>query len=191
MIQIVASWLGPRRLRMLGDSEYAGGSISRHLPANTELISRMTMNAALYKLPPLENAGRGRRPKKGARLSSPLQMAQDPKAYWTKTNVHLYGRKVKVWDHSIDVLWYSSAGSRLLRIVVVRDPSGRRRDDCFFSTDRTLKTTQLQENFALRCPLEVCFENTTWCSPSYVVKLQGSVVLNLSVMGELSAYAPR
>jgi len=35
MIQIVASWLGPRRLRMLGDSEYAGGSISRHLPANT------------------------------------------------------------------------------------------------------------------------------------------------------------
>jgi hypothetical protein len=159
MIQIVASWLGPRRLRMLGDSEYAGGSISRHLPANTELISRMTMNAALYKLPPLETAGRGRRPKKGARLSSPLQMAQDPKAYWTKTNVYLYGRKVKVWYQSIDALWYSSAGSRLLRIVVVRDPSGRRRDDCFFSTDRTLKPTQLLENFALRWPLEVCFRD--------------------------------
>jgi hypothetical protein len=159
MIQIVASWLGPRRLRMLGDSEYAGGSISRHLPANTELISRMTMNAALYKLPPLKTAGRGRRPKKGARLSSPLQMAQDPKAYWTKTNVYLYGRKVKVWYQSIDALWYSSAGSRLLRIVVVRDPSGRRRDDCFFSTDRTLKPPQLLENFALRWPLEVCFRD--------------------------------
>jgi len=74
---------------------------------------------------------------------------------------------------------------------VVRDPSGRRRDDCFFSTDRTLKPTQLLENFALRWPLEVCFENTTWCTPSYVLKFQGSVVLNLSVMGELSAYAPR
>jgi hypothetical protein len=97
VIQVVASWLGPPRLRMLGDSEYAGGSISRHLPVNTELISRMTMNAALHKLPPLETAGRGRRRKKGARSPSPTQMAQDPKASWTKTKVHLYGRRVKVW----------------------------------------------------------------------------------------------
>src|SRR5260370_29821836 len=66
MIQVVARWLGPRKLRVLGDSEYAGGSISRHLPAQTELISRMTMNAALYEVPPLHTAGRGRRRKKGA-----------------------------------------------------------------------------------------------------------------------------
>jgi hypothetical protein len=32
----------------VGDSEYAGVSSSRHLPANATLISRMTMNAALY-----------------------------------------------------------------------------------------------------------------------------------------------
>jgi len=47
MIQVVARWLGPRKLRVLGDSEYAGRSISRELPANVELISRMTMKAAL------------------------------------------------------------------------------------------------------------------------------------------------
>jgi hypothetical protein len=52
-----------------------------------------------------------------------------------------------------------SAGSRLLRIVVVRDPSGRRRDDCFFSTDLALKPTQILETFALRWPLEVCFRD--------------------------------
>ena len=46
MIKTIARWLGPRKLRVLGDSEYAGGSVSRHLPVNTELISRMTMNAA-------------------------------------------------------------------------------------------------------------------------------------------------
>jgi len=159
MIQTVAQWLGPRQLRVLGDSEYAGGSISRHLPVNTELISRMTINAALYQLPPLHTTGRGRRRKKGARLSSPLQMAQDPKSQWIKTTVYLYGHKVKVWYQSIDALWYSSAGSRLLRIVVVRDPSGRRRDDCFFSTDLTLKPLQILENFALRWPLEVCFRD--------------------------------
>jgi hypothetical protein len=159
MIQVVALWLGPRKLRMLGDSEYAGGSISRHLPPNTELISRMTMNAALYELPPRQTVGRGRRRKKGARLSNPLQMAQDPRRSWIKTTVCLYGRKVKVWYQSIDALWYSSAGSRLLRIVVVHDPSGRRRDDCFFSTDLTLKPPQILETFALRWPLEVCFRD--------------------------------
>src|SRR5436190_10855800 len=87
MIQVVARWLGPRKLRVLGDSEYAGGSISRHLPANTALISRMTMNAALYALPPPQTAGRGRRRKKGARLSNPAQMAQDIQQSWRKHTV--------------------------------------------------------------------------------------------------------
>jgi DDE superfamily endonuclease len=159
MIQVVARWLGPRKLRVLGDSEYAGGSISRHLPANTELISRMTSNAALYELPPPQPAGRGRRRKKGARLSNPAQMANDIQQSWRKTTVWLYGRSVKVWYKSLDALWYSSAGSRLLRIVVVRDPRGRRRDDCFFSTDLTLQPPQILEIFALRWPLEVCFRD--------------------------------
>ena len=119
----------------------------------------MTMNAALFELPPLRTAGRGRRRRKGARLSNPLQMAQDSHCAWTRTTVCLYGRKVRVWYQSIDALWYSSAGSRLLRIVVVRDPSGRRRDDCFFSTDLTLKPPQILETFALRWPLEVCFRD--------------------------------
>jgi hypothetical protein len=159
MIQVVARWLGPRKLRVLGDSEYAGGSISRHLPSNTELISRMTMNAALYELPPHQATGRGRRRKKGARLSNPLQMAQDSRRRWTQTTACLYGRTVKVWYQAIDALWYSSAGSRLLRIVVVRDPGGHRRDDCFFSTDLALTPQQILETFALRWPLEVCFRD--------------------------------
>jgi len=159
MIQIVAGWVGQRKLRVLGDSEYAGGSISRHLPGNAELISRMTMKAALFDPPPAPTAGRGRRRKKGRRLSNPEQMAQDRRRPWTKTTVQLYGRKVKVWYYSIEALWYSSAGQKLLRIVVVRDPKGRRRDDCFFSTDLTLTAPQILETFALRWPLEVCFRD--------------------------------
>jgi hypothetical protein len=158
MIQVVAGWLGPRKLRVLGDSEYAGGTISRHLPANAELISRMHMKAALFEPPPA-GAGRGRRRKKGQRLPSPAQMAEDPGRSWIKATVWIYGRKVKVWYQSLDALWYPSAGPQLLRIVVVRDPRGQRRDDCFFSTDLTLKPPQILETFALRWPLEVCFRD--------------------------------
>jgi hypothetical protein len=158
MILIVASWIPQRLLRVLGDSEYAGQSISRHLPANVKLISRMNMKAALYE-PADTVVRRGRRRKKGNRLPSPLQMAQDKNARWIKTTAVLYGKTVKLWYQTIDALWYPSAGQQLLRIVVVRDPSGRRRDDCFFATDLTLKATQILEVFSRRWPLEVCFRD--------------------------------
>jgi hypothetical protein len=159
MIQVIARWLGPRKLRVLGDSEYAGGSISRHLPGNVDLISRMTMKAALFEPPPPPSAARGRRRRKGRRLPSPEQMAQAPSPSWIKTAVRIYGRKVRVWYRSIDALWYSSAGPRLMRIVVVRDPRRHRRDDCFFSTDLTLRPPQIIEAFSMRWPLEVCFRD--------------------------------
>jgi hypothetical protein len=158
MIQIVAGWTPQRTLRVLGDSEYAGQSISRHLPAHAKLISRMHMKAALYA-PAGKVAQRGRRRKKGDRLPSPLQMAQDKKAKWIKATLTLYGKQVKLWYQTIDALWYPGAGPQLLRIVMVRDPSGRRRDDCFFSLDLTLTATQILELFSRRWPLEVWFRD--------------------------------
>ena len=118
----------------------------------------MNMKAALYE-PAEKIAKRGRRRKKGDRLPSPLQMAQNKKAKWIKTTLTLYGKQVKLWYQTIDALWYPSAGQQLLRIVVVRDPSGRRRDDCFFSLDLTLSATQILEIFSRRWPLEVCFRD--------------------------------
>ena len=56
-------------------------------------------------------------------------------------------------------MWYPSAGQQLLRIVLVRDPSGRRHDDGFFSLDLTLTATQILELFSQRWPLEVCFRD--------------------------------
>jgi hypothetical protein len=71
----------------------------------------------------------------------------------------LYGRPVRVWYKSRNALWYSSAGQKLLRMVVVRDPRRRRRDDCFFSTDPTLPPSEIIQTFSLRWPLEVCFRD--------------------------------
>jgi hypothetical protein len=159
MMHIVAAWVPDRRLLVLGDSEYAGGSISRHLPANVELLSRMIMKAALFAPSPAPTTRRGRPRKKGQRLANPMQMARQTHRPWTPTTLSLYGRTVKVWYKSLDALWYGSAGQRLLRIVVVRDPSGRRRDDCFFSTDLTFTPGQILTTFAWRWPLEVCFRD--------------------------------
>ena len=160
MIALLASWLPDRTIRVVGDSEYAGKSISRNLPSNAHLTSRMVMNAALYGQPSKRRKGeRGAPRKKGKRLPSPVELAKSKKVRWTKTRVSLYGRRVRVWYKSCTALWYNSAGTRLLRIVVVRDPSGRRRDDCFFSTDLSLSAKAILELFAMRWPLEVAFYN--------------------------------
>jgi SRSO17 transposase len=164
MIALLASWLPERTIHLVGDSEYAGKSISRCLPQNVHLTSRMIMNAALYDRPPKRQKGqRGAPRKKGKRLPSPAQLAKSKKVRWKKTKVTLYGRRVRVWYKSCMALWYNSAGTRPLRIVVVRDPTGRRRDDCFFSTDLSLSPQAILELFAMRWPLEVAFHNAKQC----------------------------
>ena len=160
MIALLASWLPDRTIHVVGDSAYAGKSISRNLPDRVHLTSRMVMNAALYDQPSKRRKGeRGAPRKKGKRLPSPVELAKSKKVRWTKTRATLYGRRVRVWYKSCTALWYNSSGTRRLRIVVVRDPSGRRKDDCFFSTDLTLSPKAILELFAQRWPLEVAFYN--------------------------------
>lgn len=161
MITLLASRLPGRTIHVIGDSAYAGQSISRRLPENVHLISRMAMNAGLYDQPAKPNKNRRGAPrKKGKRLDSPTELAASDKVRWTKIRVTLYGRRVRVWHKTCIALWYNSAGTRPLRIVAVRDPSGRRRDDCFFSADLSLSPKAVLELFAQRWPLEVAFYNT-------------------------------
>jgi len=160
MIEILASWVPDRVIHVVGDSAYAGKSISLHLPDNVHLTSRMVINAGLYEPPPKPRKGvRGAPRKRGKRLPSPAELAKGKKLKWKKTRVNIYGKRVRVWLKSCDALWYNSAGTRMLRVVVVRDPSGRRKDDCFFSTDRSLSPKAIIELFAQRWPLEVAFYN--------------------------------
>lgn len=160
MIEILASWVPDREIHVVGDSAYAGKSISQRLPANAHLTSRMVMNAGLYEPAPKPRKGvRGAPRKKGKRMLSPSELAASKKFKWKKARVSIYGKRVRVWFKTCDALWYNSAGTSRLRVVVVRDPSGRRKDDCFFSTDRTSSATTIIERFAQRWPLEVAFYN--------------------------------
>ena len=93
------------------------------------------------------------------RLPSPVELARSKTVRWTKIRVSLYGQRVRVWYKTCTALWYNSAGIRPLRVVVVRDPSGRRKDDCFFSTDLSLSAKAILQLFAMHWPLEVAFYN--------------------------------
>ena len=161
LLQALRKALGNKRIvHLVGDSAYGGKSITRHLPEHTACISRLPMSAALYDLPPVRRRGKNGRPrKKGARLKKPEQMAADT-TRWRKTTVRLYGKTVCVRYKTRIALWYNSAGNMPLRIVVVRDPSGRRRDDAFYSTDADMPIEAILETYAKRWSLEVAFRDT-------------------------------
>ena len=160
MLAIVDEWLNGRRFRVVGDSEYSGKSVSRKLPKTADLVGRMPMNAALYGEPPTPTPGRMGRPrKKGERLANPAELAKSRKVRWTKTRVDIYGTSTRVWLKSVDALWYNSAGTQLLRIVVTRDPSRKRRDDCYFTTDLSMTPVEIIETIAKRWSLEVTFRD--------------------------------
>ncbi len=46
-----------------------------------------------------------------------------------------------------------------MRVVVTRDPSGKWRNDCFFTTDPSMAETEVVETIALRWTLEVTFRD--------------------------------
>lgn len=160
LLQVLRNALGNgRHVRVVGDSAYGGKSVTRRLPANTVCVSRLPMNAALYDVAPRRSPGQNGRPrKKGARLKSPEQMAADT-TRWRKTIVKLYGRKVAVRYKDCIALWYNSTGNAPLRIVVVRDPKGRRRDEAFFSTDPEMRVETILKTYAQRWSLEVAFRD--------------------------------
>jgi len=149
-----------RLIEVVGDSAYGGKSITRHLPEGVVALSRLPMNAALYALPANRPSGSNGRPRvKGKRLPTPEQMTKDTHG-WKTATVHLYGKKVRVLYKTTVALWYNSAGKHPLRIVVVRDPKGRRKDDTFFSTDANARPESILETYALRWSLEVAFRDS-------------------------------
>lgn len=149
-----------RIMHLVGDSAYGGKSITRHLPEHTVCISRLPMNAALYDMPSAPRRGQNGRPrKKGARLPNPERMAARASG-WRKTTVRLYGKDVCVHYKTRIALWYNSARSAPLRIIVVRDPNGHRKDDAFFSTDPHMRVETVLQTYAQRWSLEVAFRDT-------------------------------
>ena len=161
MIATVASWAPDRLFEFTGDSAYGCEVVVKNLPPNVQCVGRLRMDAALYDPPPTRRKGdRGRPRKRGKRLPTPKEIAEDPKLPWIEIRAFLYGRWVTTTIKSIKALWYTTAGGRLLSIVIVRDPSGKRHDEAFFSTDLTMTPVQVLERFALRWTLETLFENS-------------------------------
>ena len=159
MIALVARWAGERTVYAVVDSAYAGRTLLEDRPANVHVASRLRLDAALYARPARRRPGQKGRPRRrGQRLPSLTQMATR-RHRWDPLPLTLYGRAVTPRVFTLTALWYGALREQPVRIVVVRDPGGRRRDEAFFCTDLRQDAAFVLETYAQRWTLEVTFHD--------------------------------
>ena len=158
MMRELANWLPDRQLHLCADGAYAtlaGADLPR-----TQVTSRMRRDAALYEAAPPRTGKRGRPRLKGQRLPTPPEIAAQARPRdWRKVTVDVRGRKVEQLILTRDVLWYRVNAQELVRLVIVRDPSGVEPDDFFVTTDLTASGADTASRYAGRWSIEVCFRD--------------------------------
>jgi DDE superfamily endonuclease len=165
-IALVAQWAAAfapgRTIYVVGDSTYTCRTTLERRPPNVEVVGRLRPDAALFAPPPARRPGvRGRPRTRGARLPTPQALAALRTAHgtWHRLRLTVYGKTVSPLVFRGTALWYGALREAPIRFVVVRDPSGRRRDEAFFCTARTVSVTFLLTTYANRWSLEVAFFN--------------------------------
>jgi hypothetical protein len=143
-------------LRVAVDGQYATREVAEAtVGARSNLVSRIRSDAAIYALPPSRSAGRRGPPrKKGKRLPSPRQLAKRRKKGWHLLEARMYGQRRRRLVLSIVCLWYRVGGSRPIKLLIVRDPEGKQKDDYLFCTEATVSEAEILERFAARWPIE-------------------------------------
>ena len=156
-------WLPERQLVIVADSSFAAilwlFQLSQ-LPGQICLIVRFRMDAALYEPAPLHRRSgqRGRTPKKGKRLPTLEQVAQNRKTKWKRVTIpDWYGEGRRIVEIvSNTAVWYHSGQPPLpIRWVVIRDPKGKFKTQALLSTDLKVTPVQMIKWFVLRWQLEV------------------------------------
>lgn len=161
LLKVFMSWNpSGRKLTLVGDSEYACNTVVRGLAPNVHFIGPMVMDAALYDRPHSQPP-RGKR-LKGARLLSPEKLAAS-KRHWQTVCATIYGRKVTLKVKTQVGMWYSVAHTRLVRVVITRDPTGHYKDRAYFATDLKLSIEEILTGFSRRWSLEVAFRDAKQC----------------------------
>jgi hypothetical protein len=175
-----------RKIRVKTDGQYATKEVAgATFQVGGVLVSRLRGDSALFALPPQRaRAGRGRQKRRGRRLSTPKAMDQSGRG-WHTIYVMLGGRKVRRRVKSMVCLWWHVAKEHPVKVVIVKNPAGKGRDDYLFSTDALMSEKQVIEQYAGRWPVEEVihdakqfdgFEQTMgWCE--HTVERQAPVAL--------------
>ena len=156
-----ARWLPGRRVVAVADSSFSAIELLRDAGRHLCLISRLRLDAGLYKpAPPRKLGAIGRPPVKGARLPSLKQRLESPATRWRKISIDgWYGRtERRLHIASGTALWHHPGMQVAIRWVLVRDPSCDKEPQAFLCTDLNADPVDILRWFVRRWRVETTFE---------------------------------
>ncbi|HSW32392.1 MAG TPA: transposase [Steroidobacteraceae bacterium] len=157
LLDVLARWVGTRRVEVSADSAYCNDTVTRGLPGSFVLFGAMRPDAVLTAPPPARPRRPGRPSRRGRPVAKPEVIAKDGHRPWLSCEATLYGVRRTVRYKTVDAQWYRACGVRLLRIVVVKVEDGAIGMRVFFCTDATIEVPVILETYAGRWGIEVCF----------------------------------
>ncbi len=161
LIAQLRRWHPKREIVLLADGGFAAVTLVHDCQKlGVTLISRLRVDASLYRFPEPRPAGkRGPKPKKGERESSPKQRLDDPATVWAELEVLWYrGEKKRLEVATGTSLWHRTGSTPVaLRWVLVRCPKGSFPPSAYFASV-DMSPAALLSSYVLRWNLEVAFE---------------------------------
>ena len=162
MILLVARWLPGRDLVVTADSSFAALELLEAVRTQVAVVTRLRLDAALYAPAPERQAKQNGRPrKKGRRLPTLHQVAQDRRTCWQRVTVRgWYGQGERTVETvSGTCVWYHTGMPAVpIRWVLIRDPEGKFETQALLCTKLEVTPLQVLEWFVLRWQVEVTFE---------------------------------
>lgn len=165
MILQVRRWLPDRPLIIVGDGSYSVLTLLERclrFPHPVTMVTRLRLDAALYKLAPRREASQiGRPRKKGCRLPTLEKVLGDESTVWVKVTVPCwYGQKSKNIEIVTDtVIWYHSGMTPVpIRYVLIKDPNHGFASQALLCTDLCTTPLQIVSWFVQRWQLETTFQ---------------------------------
>lgn len=157
VLRKLQTWI-PLRMTLVADGAYNNKSILKPLAKmEIPLVSRLRFDAVLRGDAP-KNRGkkRGPKPRYGKTLPKLPKIARSGLG-WTTIIAQIYGKAVTLRIKSFDA-WWPKAGVKI-RVVIVRDPQGKRQPCYLSSTDLTLTPLEIIETFSWRWSIEQLFSD--------------------------------
>jgi hypothetical protein len=163
-ILLIKRWLPNFDLVFVGDSSFAVLDLLTAVKDQVTMVSRLRLDAALYKCAAAKKPGQMGRPrKKGIRLPTLQAVKDNPKTKWKRVTIkHWYGeenRKIEIVSGKC--VWYHTGKEAVpIRWVIIRDPSEKFETQALLCTNQAATPRRIIEWFIKRWQVEVTFEET-------------------------------
>ena len=155
-------WLADRRVVVVADSSFAALELIAAVRRRVCLITRLRLDANLFKPAPKRRPGqKGRPAKKGKAQPKLSAVLANPKTRWARIMMaEWYGGQTRELEYVTGTsIWYTSGlPPAPIRWVLVRDPSGERDTQAFLCTDLDLGPLAILSRFVFRWRIETTFQ---------------------------------